>query len=305
MRPIFHAWEVPHANVNGLELAYELHGDPNGEPLILSMGIASQMVMWPPGFLQALVDEGFFVVAYDYRDIGESTYLDDLGVPPIGEFILRRATRRTVPAPYRLEDMADDVTGLMDRLGIERAHMAGVSMGGMVAQTVAIQHPGRTRTLTSFMSTTGGIRQSIGQPRALANLLKPVKPGREAVLKRYVDFYEILAGSRYEVDEPALRERVSKAFDRGLHPAGFSRHFAAILASGDRTPALEKLSLPTLVIHGTEDPLVPFVGGKATAKAIPHARALWIEGMGHTLPKALYGTFARAMGELMVTAKAA
>lgn len=296
---------MPRAKVNGLELAYELHGDPAGQPLILSMGIASQMVMWPPGFLESLVEEGFYVIAYDYRDIGQSTYLDHLGTPPMAEFILRRATLRSVPAPYRLEDIADDVAGLMDVLGIDAAHMAGVSMGGMVAQTVAIQYPQRVRTLTSLMSTTGGIRESVGAPRALLGLLKPVKPGRDALLERYAEFYEVLAGSRYAVDHEALRERVSKAFDRGLHPAGFSRHFAAILASGDRTEALSKLSLPTLVIHGTEDPLVPLVGGKATAKAIPHARAMWIEGMGHTLPGALYGTFARAMGELMATEKAA
>ena len=274
---------VQTAPANGIELAYETFGDPGGRPLLLVMGLATQMLAWHEEFCGALVDLGFHVVRYDNRDIGLSTHLHDAPPPDV----MAALGGDTSSASYTLDDLADDAVALLDHLGIDRAHVVGASMGGMIAQTVAIRHPARVASLTSIMSTPS---PAIGSPtqEALAVLFAPPATSREEAVARARATYEVIGSPGYPLDVAWLETISGEAYDRAYDPLGVARQLLAIHASGDRTEALRALSVPTLVVHGDADPLVQVAGGHATAAAVPDAELVVLEGMGHNLPRELW-----------------
>jgi pimeloyl-ACP methyl ester carboxylesterase len=275
---------IQRAQVGDLEIAYETFGDAGDPPILLVMGLATQMIGWPDEFCAGLADRGYFVVRFDNRDIGLSTHLDSAGAPDILAVLGGDASS----VPYGLADLADDTVGLLDALGLDSVHLIGASMGGMIAQLVALQHPARVRSLTSIMSTTGD--PSVGGPSeaALALLLAPAARDRDAAVQRVIDTYRVIGSPGFEFDESALRERAGLSFDRAYDPAGVARQLAAVLTTPDRTRALKGISVPTLVIHGSDDALVDVSGGRATAAAVPGAELLVVDGMGHDLPRAMW-----------------
>jgi pimeloyl-ACP methyl ester carboxylesterase len=272
---------------NGIELAYQEVGDESAEPLLLVMGLGTQMLGWDEELCVQLAERGFRVVRFDNRDIGHSTMLDDAGVPSRLDLFLGRRRK----AAYLLSDMAADAVGLMDHLGIDSAHVVGASMGGMIAQILAIEHRERIRSLVSMMSTTGG--RTVGTPtlKAFGLMLAKAPRSREAYAERIVKTFELVGSPAYETDEERLRELAGRMYDRSHNPRGILRQMHAITASGNRTARLRKVSLPATVIHGTRDPLVRPSGGRATARAIPGARLRIVEGMGHDLPRELWPLF--------------
>jgi pimeloyl-ACP methyl ester carboxylesterase len=274
------------APVNGIEIAYDEFGDPDGPAVVLIMGLASQMIFWDPEFCATLGGRGYRVIRFDNRDIGRSTKLDAAGVP--GTAAMLFGTGRSA---YRLRDMGADTVGLLDHLGIERAHLVGISMGGMIAQTIAIEHPQRALSLCSIMSTTGNRRLGLPRLRAFGALIAKPPGNRAGYIEQAVKTFRVIGSPAYPMDEPRFRELVGAAYDRSFHPPGVARQLHAINASGDRTRRLRGLDLPALVIHGDRDPLVRSVAGRATARAIPGARLRMIEGMGHDFPAALHERF--------------
>jgi len=263
---------------NGVELAYDEVGD--GPAVVLIMGIGAQRVLWPDSLLERFADAGYRAIRFDNRDIGQSTRLCDATVPPVMPSMMRAIAKRPVDAPYTLSDMAADTAGLIEGLGIEQAHVVGASMGGMIAQHLALEHPQRVATLTSVMSGPGSVRHMLGKPRAIRTLLSTPPTTREEAQDHTVRLFRAIGG-RLPQDEAQLRRTAGIAWDRGPHPEGFARQWAAIMASGSRLRALRTLEVPTLVVHGTLDPLVPPRAGRATAEAIPGAKMLWVDGMGH------------------------
>jgi pimeloyl-ACP methyl ester carboxylesterase len=272
------------APVNGIELAYQEGGDPGGEPLLLVMGLATQMLAWDEEFCALLGERGFRVVRFDNRDIGHSTKIDEAGVAKRTDMLLgRRST-----APYLLRDMAADTIGLMDHLGIDSAHLVGASMGGMIAQTVAIEHRPRVRSLVSIMSTTGNRWLGLPTWKAFGTLLGRPGASREEAIEHMVKVFRIIGSPAYPMDEPRFRELAGASYDRSHSRAGVARQLHAITASGDRTPGLERLRLPATVLHGGSDPLIRPRAGRATARAIRDSRLRIFDGMGHDLPRALW-----------------
>jgi pimeloyl-ACP methyl ester carboxylesterase len=278
---------------NGITLCYETFGDPADPAIVLIMGLGTQMVAWDTRFCEQLAGNGFFVVRFDNRDTGRSTRLDGAPVPKLHEIALRRIPR---PA-YTLADLALDTVGLMDALGIERAHVVGVSMGGMVAQTVAARHPSRVRSLTSIMSNTGA--RWTGQPalKTYPVLLGASPNDRDGFVERGVKTWTLIGSPGFDRDELELRQMIELSFDRGASPAGTARQLGAIIASGDRRRELRGVQAPTLVIHGEADKLVSPSGGRATAKAIDGAKLITIPGMGHDLPKAAWPQIVGAIAQ--------
>jgi pimeloyl-ACP methyl ester carboxylesterase len=275
------------APCNGIEIAYQEVGDANAEPLLLVMGLGTQMLGWDEQFCAQLAERGFRVVRFDNRDIGHSTMLEDAGVPGRVEvFLGRRST-----AAYLLSDMAADTIGLMDHLGIESAHVVGASMGGMIAQTLAIEHAERVRSLVSIMSTTGSRRVGAPTLKAYGAIFAKPPHGRDAYIERVLRTFKVIGSPAFTTDEPRLRDVAGRMYDRSHNPKGILRQIHAISASGDRTKALRKLQVPTTVLHGSRDPLVRPSGGRATAQAIPNARLRMVEGMGHDLPRELWPIF--------------
>jgi pimeloyl-ACP methyl ester carboxylesterase len=274
---------MPTAKANGITLEYETAGDPSGPPLLLIMGLGGQLVAWDDGFVATLVDRGFHVIRFDNRDVGRSTWFDEAGVPDIGA-----AIAGNLKPAYVLSDMADDAAGLLDALGFSAAHILGVSMGGMIAQSLVIGHPHRVRTLTSIMSTTG--EPSVGQPHpeAMVALLVLPPPDRDAAIEQGVKMWRVIGSPGFPFREDRIRERTAIAYDRGFNPGGTARQMVAILGSPDRTPALGSVSAPTLVVHGESDILVDPSGGRATAAAVPGAELWTVPGMGHDLPLELW-----------------
>jgi pimeloyl-ACP methyl ester carboxylesterase len=270
-------------SVGDVELCYETFGDPADPTMLLVMGLATQMLAWHEEFCVALADRGFYVIRFDNRDIGRSQRMH--GPPPTLKQLVLRDKRA---AAYTLEDMAQDAVGLLDHLEIERAHVVGASMGGMIAQTIAIRHPERVISLVSMMSNTGA-RWS-GQPSVFVYpvLLKRPPRGREGYVRHNAWVLKQIGSPGVEPDDDDLRRLAELSYERGLNPAGAGRQLAAIIAAPDRTPQLRELDVPTLVIHGTADRLVAPSGGRATASAIPGARLLMIDGMGHDLPRAAW-----------------
>jgi pimeloyl-ACP methyl ester carboxylesterase len=276
---------------NGITLCYETFGDASAPPALLIMGLGTQMVAWDTRFCEDLASRGFFVIRFDNRDTGRSTRLDGAHVPGLKEIALRR-----IPNPaYKLADMALDTVGLLNVLELESAHVIGVSMGGMIAQTVAARHPGRTRSLTSIMSNTGA--RFSGQPalKTYPVLLGKSPADRDAFIENGAKTWTLIGSPGFERDELELREMIALSFDRGASPAGTARQLGAIIASGDRRRELRAVQAPTLVIHGDADKLVSPSGGRATAKAIDGARLVTIPGMGHDLPR---GAWPQILGEI-------
>jgi pimeloyl-ACP methyl ester carboxylesterase len=271
------------AKANGIEIAYETIGDPSQPPLLLVMGLGMQLIHWENDFCERLAERGFRVIRFDNRDTGLSTKIE----APVPNLV-RLMAGLHVEAPYLLDDMADDAFGLLDHLDVDAVHLVGASMGGMIAQAMAIGRPERVRSLTSIMSTTGERRAGRPKMRVWSLLMRRAPRDRDAYVEYFVRTFKLIGSKGYPSEEDRLRELAAATYDRAHNPAGAGRQLAAILASGDRTERLRELRVPTTVIHGTSDPLVPFRGGRATATAIPGARLLAIPGMGHDLPRQVW-----------------
>ena len=272
------------ARANGIDLCYEIFGDTDAEPMLLIMGLGAQMVLWDDGFCRQLAARGFRVIRFDNRDIGKSSKLHGgKRLTPL-ELLKLRFLKIPVAAPYKIRDMAEDTIGLMDALGIKSAHLVGASMGGMIAQETAISFPERVRSLTSIMSTTGNPRVPPPSRAALALLMQPEPTTKEEFLARFQKTWKVLRVGSFPEDEILDRSRGERIYERGPSPAGRARQLRAILASGSRKERLRAVKAPTLVIHGTVDPLVHPMGGKDTAASIPGAKLMMVEGMGHALP---------------------
>jgi pimeloyl-ACP methyl ester carboxylesterase len=269
------------AEANGIEIVYDTFGDPGAPPLLLIMGIGCQMIDWPEEFCAQLAARSHWVIRFDNRDVGLSTQFDEAGVPNIAA--LRAALERgeAVQVPYLMRDMAADAVGLLDALEIDSAHVVGLSMGGYIAQAMAIHYPERVSTLTSIMSSTNapGLPPPTEEAWALLSERAPIE--RAAYIEYRLRHRRVLSGSAYPIDEARAREHAGRRFDRGSNPAGFARQLAAIIASGSTREALQSVTVPTLVVHGNADPLVPVEGGIDTARSIPGAELLIIGGMGH------------------------
>ena len=272
------------ARSNGIELCYEIFGDAEAEPMLLIMGLGAQMIQWDDDFCRQLAARGFRVIRFDNRDIGKSSKLTGGKRLSPFELIKLRFLKIPVAAPYKLSDMAKDVVGLMDALGIPSAHIVGASMGGMIAQEMAISFPLRLRSLTSIMSTTGDPNIPPPSREATAVLMAPPPASKEEYFMRFAQTWKVLRNGSFPQDEALDRGRAERTYERGLNPAGVGRQLRAILASGSRKQRLGSVTAPTLVIHGTVDPLVRPEGGKDTAASVPGATLLMIEGMGHALP---------------------
>jgi pimeloyl-ACP methyl ester carboxylesterase len=275
--------------VNGVELAWDSFGDPDAPPLVLIMGLGAQMVGWDDAFCARLAEAGGHrVIRFDNRDIGHSTHLSHLGVPDIQALMMQAMAGKPLQVPYTLRDMAADCIGLLDALNIERAHIVGASMGGAIGQELAIHHPQRMRSFTSIMSTTGNPALPPPTPEAMAVLFSPTPTTFEAYLPHYKKVWHVLRGPDFPLDEARDAERAQLIFLRGLNPGGVARQLAAIFASGNRKPALRDVRVPTLVIHGDADPLVPVACGVDVADAIAGAKLLRIPRMGHALPISMW-----------------
>jgi pimeloyl-ACP methyl ester carboxylesterase len=285
------------ARANGIDLCYETFGDASAEPMLLIMGLGAQMILWDDDFCRQLAARGFRVIRFDNRDIGKSSHLSGGKRLTAVELLKLRFLKIPVAAPYKLRDMAEDVTGLMDVLGIKSAHLVGASMGGMIAQEIAISFPQRVRSLTSIMSTTGNPKLPQPTREAAAMLMAPPPATREEFFARFAQTWKILRVGSFPQDEALDRSRAERIFERGLNPAGVGRQFRAILASGSRKERLRQVRAPTLVIHGTVDPLVRPEGGKDTAASISGAKLLMIEGMGHALPIPMWPQIIDAIGK--------
>lgn len=281
------------AKVGDVELCYETFGDRSDPALLLVMGLGTQMIAWRDGFCDELVNCGFFVIRYDNRDVGRSTRFSGVK-PPSAVELIRRKPRN---AAYTLDDMADDALGLVDALGIERAHVAGASMGGMIGQVMAVRHPERVLSLTSIMSTTGGRFVGLQSPRVFPFLLGRPPEDEEKYIKRARSLFDVIGSPGFERDEDDFRELARASFRRGISPSGTGRQLAAIVGAGDRTADLRRIKTPTLVVHGSDDKMIAPSGGRATAKAIPNAKLMVIEGMGHDLPRGLWERLADAIAE--------
>lgn len=282
---------------NGIELCYEEFGDPANPTIILIMGLGTQMISWPLSLCQGLAESGFHVVRFDNRDNGLSQKMEDSRFSPIAIMVLKGLIRLPLKLSYTLEDMAEDVIGLMDSLGIEHAHLVGASMGGMIAQLATANHPDRVLSLTSIMSSSGNPKlpgASKAVTRAMARRSLGIdKPTIENTLK----LRQLIGSPGYPTKESELRKRIEAATKRNYYPAGYSRQLAAIMANRSRIKQLKTISTPTLVIHGKNDPMVPVICGRDTAKHVSGSRLEIIDGMGHDLPDGLVPTFTRLISE--------
>ena len=283
------------ARANGIDLTYDSFGNANDPPLLLIMGLGTQMIGWDEAFCAQLAEQGRYVVRFDNRDIGQSTKFTQLGVPDVGQAFQAALLGQPFKAPYLLGDMADDAIGLLDALGIASAHVVGASMGGAIAQTMAIRNPSRLRTLTSIMGSSGAPGLPPPTPEAMQALMTPTPADYAGYLDRYIKTWKILRAGSFPEDEARDAERARAAFDRGLNPAGVARQLVAIIASGSRRPELLKVRTPTLVIHGDADPLVPLAHGQDVAAAVPGARIDVIPRMGHALPISMWPQIVEAI----------
>lgn len=276
------------ARVNGIEICHEIFGVSNSEPVVLIMGLGAQMIHWDDDFCRQLAAHGFRVIRFDNRDIGKSSKMS--GGKRLGavELLKLRFLKIPVDAPYRLRDMAEDTIALMDHLRIRSAHIVGASMGGMIAQEIAITFPERVRSLTSIMSTTGNPKIPPPTREATAVLMAPPPASKEEYFARFANTWKVLRAGSFPEEEALDPARAARTWDRGLNPPGVGRQLRAILASGSRKERLRMVKAPSLVIHGTVDPLVRPQGGMDTAASIPGAKLVMIEGMGHALPMRMW-----------------
>ncbi|MET3423150.1 pimeloyl-ACP methyl ester carboxylesterase [Actinoplanes tereljensis] len=276
---------------NGVDIWYETVGNPADPALLLVMGLGAQLIDWPAGFVEQLAGRGFHVVLFDNRDAGLSSGFDEVGLPDVPAIL--SGDRSTVA--YLLSDLAADAAGLLKELGIERAHVVGASMGGMVAQQLALDHPELVASLASIMSTTGA--RGVGRPTeaAAAVLIRPPAADRAEAVANAVAGARVVGSPGYPAPQAEVERRASAKYDRGYRPQGTLRQYAAIIASPDRTPGLREVTVPAVVIHGADDPLIPPDGGQATAAALPGAELLVIPGMGHDLPVQLWAQIVDAI----------
>jgi len=288
---------MPSVSVNGLAIEYESLGDPAAPAIVLVMGLGMQLIAWPDAFCQGLVARGFRVIRYDNRDCGLSGRAGSGRRPNLLRALAAAWLRLPVRAPYTLDDMAADCLGLQDALGIARAHVVGASMGGMIAQVVAARHPGRVLSLTSIMSSSGNRKVSRAKPEALRALLsRPANPqDPESVIAHLMGAFGVIGSPGYPANQAELRARIARSVHRAYYPAGTARQLLAIIASGDRRRLLARITAPTLVIHGADDPLVPVAAGRDTAHHIRGAQLLVIDGMAHDLPAGLLPTLVDAI----------
>jgi pimeloyl-ACP methyl ester carboxylesterase len=300
--PTCYPARMPNVNANGITIEYEEFGSPNGRPVLLIMGLGAQMILWQEDFCEMLAARDYRVIRFDNRDVGKSTWFDHLGVPDVMGAVTAALSRQPVDAPYVIRDMAADAVGLLDALRIDRADIVGSSMGGMIAQATAIEFPSRVRTLTSIMSSTGSPELPPSNPGALAVLMAPPPKTREESIERGVTVFRTIGSPGFPFDEAGVRARAERSYERGFNPDGTVRQLVAILASGSRKEALQSVSAPALVIHGKDDPLVPFAAGQDTAAAIPGAEMLAIDGMGHDMPRAVWPRMIDAISSLATRA---
>ncbi len=289
---------------NGIELCYEEFGNPADPTVILIMGLGTQMISWPLSLCNGLVNEGFHVIRYDNRDNGLSQKMENFRTPPVATMVLKGLMRLPLKISYSLEDMADDVIGLMDSLEIDEAHLVGASMGGMIAQLATARYPDRILSLTSIMSSSGNPKlpgASKAVTRAMARRSLGIdKPTIENTLK----LRQMIGSPGYPTPEPELKKRIKAATERNYYPPGYSRQLAAIMANGSRIKQLKTIQRPTLVIHGRNDPMVPTICGRDTAKYIAGAKLEVIDGMGHDLPDGLVPRFIRLIADHANTVQA-
>jgi len=284
---------VPHTDVafakaNGIEIAYDTFGRLEAPPLLLITGLGFQMVMWDEEFCTELAGCGYFVIRFDNRDMGLSSKFPHAGVPNISALMKAQGTRPAPEAPYTISDMAMDAMSLLDALEIRAAHVTGLSMGGMIGQVMAAKFPARVRTFVSMMSSSGDPALPPPTPEAQAVLYTPLPIERAKYVERWVHIWRVLSGSSYPVEEALARKWASRSHARGLNPDGIARQLAAVMISGSRKELLHSITVPTLVLHGDADPLVPLECGIDTARAIPGAKLEIIKGMGHALPRELW-----------------
>ena len=293
---------MPQVQANEIQIEYETFGSPQARPLLLTMGLGGQMILWDEDFCEALAERGHYVVRYDNRDVGLSTKFEEAGEPDLASMMLDPAA--ALEPPYTLEDMAADGVGLLDALEIDSAHVCGASMGGMIVQTMALRHRDRVRSMTSIMSTTGNKDLPPADPAVSARLLMEAPRNREEAIERAVETFKVIGSPGFDFDEAAVSDKAARGYDRCFLPAGQARQLAAILSQSNRVPELQQLDLPCLVIHGTADPLVPVEGGKDTASAIAGAELWLVEGMGHDMPKAIHADLVERISALADRAEA-
>ncbi len=282
---------MPNVTANGIQIEYGTFGESSFPALLLIMGGGSQMIYWEPEFCELLANEGYFVIRFDNRDIGLSTKFEEAGIP---DMIAAMKGEPIIP-PYTLEDMADDVVGLLDALSIDKAHICGASIGGMIAQVLSYRHPERVLSLTSIMSSTGNPELPQIKPEILAEVYKPTPGEREAYIEHNVNMWRKLWSPGFPFEEQRLRSVMGESYDRSYYPQGMARQSAAVLAHGYQRASIASIKSPTLVIHGDKDPFMSIEGGKETAELIPNAKLLIIEGMGHDMPKGAWPTIIDAI----------
>ena len=275
---------MPQAKANNISIEYETVGNPSSPPILLIVGLGAQLVYWDDAFCSQLAEAGLHVIRFDNRDAGLSTKFDAAGVPDIMGMVGKLMRGQKVTPPYTIEDMAADAVGLLDALNIQKAHICGMSMGGMIAQSLAIHYPQRLLSLTSIYSTTGNPHLPQPKPEIMRLLLTPPPQERELFIRFHLDLFRALTGPRFGFDEKWVRDTMAKAYDRAYYPQGTGRQLAAIMTQSNRKGALHGVKVPTLVIHGDADPLVSVEAGKDIAHTVPGAELIILEGMGHDLP---------------------
>ncbi len=275
---------MSNVTANGITVTYDSFGDPTNPALLLVMGLGGQMIAWDPDFCQMLADLDLYVIRFDNRDVGLTSHFDEEGVPDMAKLTTEMMNGLTPDIPYTLDDMAADGVALLSELGIDRAHICGASLGGMIVQAMCINHPERIISMTSIMSTTGNPALPPASPEAMAALTSERTNDLEESMQRAVEVAQVIGSTGYPLDEERIRRKAAESFKRAFNPDGVARQMAAVMAHGDRRPGLRQLSIPSLVIHGTVDPLVPVTSGLDTHDNIPGAELLLIEGMGHDMP---------------------
>ena len=298
MEPVPELKKVP---ANGIEIAYETFGDRGAPPLVLVMGLGTQMLAWPDELCTDLAERGHYVVRFDNRDVGASTHLRGQRAPHVAQIMARR--RRP---PYTIGDMADDALGLVDALDLAPVHLVGASLGGFIAQTAALRAPDKLRSLTLIMTSTGSRRVGQADPRLVGRLLqRPLIPDADAAAEAVIETFRVIGSKGYPLDEDRLRDLARRSYERAYDPGGYRRQLAAVVAQPNRTEALRRLDLPTLVMHGLHDPLVAPSGGLALARIIRNSRFVGFSGMGHDLPRELWPEFADHISALVRRAESA
>ncbi len=288
---------MPNIKANGIRIEYDTFGDRISPPLLLIRGLGTQMTDWEEDFCNLLADKGLFVIRFDNRDVGLSQKFEEYGVPDIMAALTASMQGKEIQAPYSLDDMADDAIGLLDALEIKKAHIFGISMGSAITQIIGYRHPSRVLSLIPVMGSTGNPDLPPAKPEAWEVLLSPAPKQRDAYIEHYRRGQKVIWGN-LPYDEDDINKRAEVSYERSNYPQGVARQLVATIANGNRKPRLASITAPTLVIHGAEDPLIPFAGGMDTAKAIPGADLLKIEGMGHCLPRAAWPQIVGAIATL-------